>query len=204
MYSHGTYGSLPEVPPAVLDIARSTLALSLPEDELATEDTLYMCDNVCKCLKLLKILHVSYFDRSNCEVLRTFWLDALRWLTYLHANAASYDHERRYKYVVGLSAILHSMRGKPRDHNSHGVHLHHEKSLDEELEDNFFSLICKVWPNPNLRKGSTYRPSFFPIIDKLSSGRPARRLRSSRRHRGSCPSNTTKVGEGHNAVQTNH
>lgn len=50
----------------------------------------------------------------------------------------------------GLSAVLHSLRGKPRYYDSHGVRVHDEGILNEQLEDNFFSLICEVWADPNL------------------------------------------------------
>lgn len=51
-------------------------------------------------------------------------------------------------WVSPLSFTLR--RGKPRYYDLHGVRLHDEGILKEELEDNFFSLICEVWADPNL------------------------------------------------------
>lgn len=156
--SHSNCSLLPEVPPAVLDIARSTLALPLPEDGLASEDTLYTCDRVCKCFKLLRMLHNNYFTAHNCEVLRVFWPDAFRWITYLHANAALYDQGRRYNYVVGLSAVLHGLRITAKDQERLRLQdcpcEHHSGDhggiFDSGLEDEFFLLTFKVWADPKL------------------------------------------------------
>lgn len=123
----------------VIAMIRYTLALHCPINEVPVEEDLDLRDRICICFRMIRQLHYSYYMGDRITELQMYWPDTLRWLTYLHKNAASSRPGNTYGFVAGLPAVLHS-----------GHLPTFLRSSYTPEENSLLELACTLWSYPTL------------------------------------------------------